>query len=152
MGVPVKTKALCLVTNQLNLGIDFSEGGRVERMLCSIKDEDLAVHTEGGNNIGVLGLVSSLVNFPRVLDLLNNVAFDGGNIACLAVATNFSALIVVLVGVGCHSLGDLNVGNLDKVGALIRRVGAEEQSVNPVVLALGLLDIWEPLDSKGRPS
>lgn len=126
MRVPVEAEALCLVANELNLGVDFAKGGGLKGVLCSVKDEDLAVDTEGGNDVGVLGLVSGLVDLARVLDLLDNVALDGGHVSGFSVSTNLAALLIVVVGIRRHSLRDLNVGNLDKVGALIGRVGAEE--------------------------
>ena len=119
MGVPVKTKSLCLVPNELNLSIDLAKRSRVKWVLRPVKDEDLAVHTQSGKDVGVLRLIASLVHLSRVLDLLNNVALDGSDIARLAVAADLASFLIIVVGIGRHSLGDLNIGDLQIVGALI---------------------------------
>lgn len=152
MRVPVQAKTLGLVSDELNLSINLSKGSRVERVLRSVKDKDLAVHAQCRENIRILGLVSSLVHFSRMLDLLNNIALDSRDIARLSVATDLASFLIVVVGVGRHSLGNLYIGNLKIVGAFIRGMSAKQEAVNFVVLALGLLDIGEPLDCEGRPS
>ena len=150
MGVPVQSEALRLVTHQLNLRIDLTKGCRLEGVLCPVKYQDFPVDAERSDNIGVLRLVSSLVHLSRVLDLLDNVALYGRNVS-LSVATNLSSVIVIVVRVGSDSLGNLNVGDLDKVGAFIGCVSAKEQTVNAIILALRVLDIREPLDGESWP-
>jgi hypothetical protein len=152
MRVPVQAKTLGLVSDELNLSINLSKGGRVERVLRPVKDKDLAVHAECRENIRILGLVSSLVHFSRMLDLLDNIALDSRDITRLSVATDLTSFLIVVVGVGRHSLGNLYIGNLEIVGTFIRGMSAKQEAVNFVVLALGLLDIGEPLDCEGRPS
>lgn len=151
MGVPVETETLGLVANKLDLSIDLAKRGRLERVFRSVKDQNLAINAEGSNDVGVLGLKASLVHLSRMLDLLDNVTLDGGNIARLSVATNLATLIVIVAGVRCHSLGNLDIGNLDEVGALIRSVSAEQKAVHSVVLALRFLDVGKPLNCQGWP-
>lgn len=151
MGVPVETETLGLVANKLNLSVDLAKRGRLERVFRSVKDQNLAINAESSNDVGVLRLEASLVHFSGMLDLLDNVTLDGGDIARLSVATNLATVLVVVAGVRCHSLGDLDISNLDEVGALIRCVSAEQKAVHSVVLALRLLDIREPLNCQGWP-
>jgi hypothetical protein len=119
MRVPIQTETLSLVSNKLDLSIDLSKGSRLERVLRSVEDENLAIHTKSGDDVGVLRLISSLVDFSGMLDLLNNLALDSSDITRLAVATNLTSLLIIVLGIGRHSLWNLNIGNLEKVGALV---------------------------------
>ena len=105
--------------DQFNLSIDLSGRGRVERMLRSIKDEDFAIDAKCRKDVGVLRLISSLVHFTRVLNSLNNVALDGSDITRLAIAADLASLLIIIVGVGRHCFGDLNIGDLKIVWTLI---------------------------------
>lgn len=119
MRVPVQAESLCLVSNKLNLWVDFAWGGRLKRMLCTVKDEDLAVNAERGNNVGILRLVAGLVDLTRVFDLLYNVTLDGGSVSSLAVAANLTTILIVVVWVGRSGLGYLDIGDLHIVGAVV---------------------------------
>lgn len=88
-------------------------------MLRSIKDEDFTIDAKRRKDVGVLRLISSLVHFTRVLNSLDNVALDGSDITRLAITANLASLLIIIVGVGCHCFGDLNIGNLEIVWALI---------------------------------
>lgn len=130
MRVPVQAETFGLVSNKLDLSVDLSKGSGLERVLCSVEDEDLAIHTKSGDDVRVLRLISSLVNFSGVLDLLNNLTLDSSDITRLAVATNLASLLIIVLGIGGYSLWNLNIGNLKKVGALIRSVSAKQEAVN----------------------
>lgn len=151
MGVPGETKSFSLVPNQFNLGIYLAKRGRLKRVLGAVEDENLSIYTQGGNDVGILRLVPSLVDLTRVLNLLDNVALDGSDVTGVAIATNFASLLIVVGGIWGNRLGDLDISNLQKVGTLIRRMGSEQQSVHAIVFALGFLDIGEPLDSQCWP-
>lgn len=152
MRVPVEAKALRLVANKLDLSVDLAKRGGLKRVLCAVENEDLAVNAESGDDVGVLRLVTGLVDLSRMLNLLDDVALDGGNIGGLAIATNFPSLLVVVVRVRSPSLGDLDVSELNEVGALIGSVCAEQEAMDPVVLVFRFLDVGEPLNGECRPS
>lgn len=119
MRVPVQAETFGLVSNKLNLRVDLSEGSGLERVLGSVEDKDFAIDTKSGDDVRILRLISSLINFSGVLDLLNNLALDSSDITRLTVATNLASLVIVVLGIGRYSLWNLNIGNLKKVGALV---------------------------------
>ena len=149
MRVPAQTKPLGLVSMALELGVDLAR--RLAAVLGPVEDENASINTESGNQIRVLRLVARLVDLVRVVNLLDNVELDGRHVLGLAVAADLAALLVVLVGVGGDVGGDLDLGDLDVVLDAGRRVRAEQQPVDAVVLVLGLLDVGEPLGRQGRP-
>jgi hypothetical protein len=99
-----------------------------------------------------LRLITGLVDFPRVLNSLYDVALEGGNIACLSIASNLASFLVVVVGIRRHSFGYLDIGNLKEVGTVVRSVCSEQKTVHAIVFALGFLDVREPLNGKRGPS
>ena len=121
-------------------------------MLRPVKDENLAVDAERGDDVRILGLVASFVHFAGMLNLVNNVTLDGGNVSRLAVASNLPAILIIVVRIRRHGLGDLHIGNLEVVGAVVRGVRAQQQAVGAEVLAFHIFDIWEPLHCESRPS
>ena len=149
---PVEAKTLLLVADELEFGANNTRWSTA--VPASIEDQDPAVDTEGGDEIGVLGLVASLVNLARVVNLLDDVEANSCNLSrrCLAaIAANLATLLIVIMRVWLYSLGYLNLGNLYVVGDIRSCVGAQEQTVNSVVLILGLFDIGEPLSRQCRP-
>lgn len=157
MGIPGEAEPFRLVTNQLDLSIHLAKSGWLKRVLGAVKDEDLAIDTKRGDDIWVLRLIPSLVHLARVLNLLDNVALDGSNVAGISIAPNLASLLIVIGWVWRDSFGNLNIGNLQEICALVGRMRAKEQAVHAVVLALWFLDVGEPLDSQswprqGRPS
>lgn len=151
MGVPVQAEALEGVAVQLNLRVELTHRRGLKSMLCAIKDEDPTVNAEGRNDVRVLRLIAGLVDLTRMLNLVDNVALDGSHISRLAVAANLATIIIIIIGVGRRGLGDLDVGDLQVVWAVVRRVSAQEEAVRAVVGTLGLLYIREPLDGQGWP-
>lgn len=151
MRIPVQAEALCLVSDELDLGVDLAKVGWLKGVFCPVKDQDPTIHAESGNDVWVLRLVSRLIHLPGVLDLVNNVALDGCDIPRFAVATNLSPLFIKFIRIGRHRFGDLDVGDLKEIGAVVGGVGAEQEPVGAEILTLHVLDIREPLDSQGRP-
>lgn len=86
-----------------------------------------------------------------MLYLLNDVAFDGGDITILAIATDLTSLLVVVVWVRSGGLGNLDLGDLHKVSAFVGGMGAKQESVGAVVVAADFLNVWEPLHRKSWP-
>jgi hypothetical protein len=119
VGIPGEPKAFSFMSNQFNLRINFAQIGWLQWVLCAIKDENLAVDTQCGNDVWVLRLVARLVHFARVLNLLDNVTLDGGRISRLAVSANFASLFIVVVRIRRKSFRDLNIGNLQVVRAFV---------------------------------
>ena len=149
MGVPAESKALAAVSMELYLGVDLAL--RLARVLRAIKDEDLAINAHGGQDIRVLGLVPSLVDFAGVVNLLSDVELDLGSVASLAVAAHLAALIVVVLGAWLSLLGNLHLGDLDVVRLLVRGMGSDEETVDPDVLVLRLFHVREPLGGERGP-
>jgi hypothetical protein len=148
VGIPAQTEALLLVAMKLDLGVDLAVG-RVA-VLGAIKDENPGVGGQCCDEVGVLRAVARLVHLLGVVDLLNNVPLHG-SLVNLAVAANLASLVIVVAGVGLDRLGDLDLGDLQVVLLALGGVGANERTVDAAVLALGLLDIGEPLDGQGWP-
>jgi hypothetical protein len=115
-------------------------------MLCPIKDENSTINTKRSNDVWILRLIAGLVDFPGVLDSLYDVAFKGGNIACLSIASNLASFLVIVVGVRCYSFGYLDIGDLEKVGTIVRSMGSEQETVHAIVFAFWFLYVREPLN------
>jgi hypothetical protein len=81
-------------------------------MLGAVKNENFAIYTQSGNDIWILRLVSSLVHLSRVLDLLDNITFDGSYSPGAAVAPNLASLLIVVGRVWCDRFGNLDIGDL----------------------------------------
>lgn len=120
-------------------------------VLRPVKDENSTIDTKRGDDVWVLRLIASLVDFARMLNLLYDVALEGGNLACLSIASNLASFFIVVVRVRCHGFGNLDIGDLKEVGTIVGRVGSEQETVNAIVFALWLLDVREPLHSEGWP-
>lgn len=149
MRIPAETKSLLLVTLQCYLGVDLAI--RVDAVLGAVKHQDLAINSQRGNEVWVLGAVAGLVDLAIVVDLLDNVPLDC-SLLCLAVASNFASLLIVVARVYLDGLGDLNLGDLKIVRLAFGGVGTNQSSMDAAVLSLGFLDVGEPLDRQGRPS
>ena len=106
-------------------------------MLGTIEDKNLSINAHRCNNIGVLWLISSLVDFSRVVDLLLNGHLDCGLLAIrrVAVATNLSSLLVVVMRVCCDILWQFNIGNLEVILGIVGGMRAYQQSMDGVILA-----------------
>jgi len=94
------------------LELGFDGAGGLAAVLGTIKDENATVDAKGGNQIGILRLISCFVNLVGVIDLLNDVEADGGDVFRLSIAADLAALFIVLFGVGGHGFGYLDLGDL----------------------------------------
>ena len=83
-------------------------------VLCAIKHQNSSINAHCGNDVRILWLVSSLVNLSWMINLLLDVHFDGSlfSRAGVAVATNLSALFIVIMWVGCNVLWEFNICDL----------------------------------------
>lgn len=71
MRTPAQSKTFFRVTEKLNLWIDGSCWRT--RMLRSVPDHDSPIRAHSGYYIRVLWLISSFVDLPFVVDLLDNI-------------------------------------------------------------------------------
>lgn len=152
MGVPGQAKPFFLVSSQLDLGARCAGG--VHAVLGTVKDQDSAINGECGDDVRVLGLISGLVHFAGVVNLLGDLERDDGRLAATwpaSVAAKLPALLVILSRVGLDGLGDLEFGYLDIVGLPLGCVGSDKQPVDCLVLFLQILDVGEPLGRQGGP-
>lgn len=115
-------------------------------MLCPIKDENSAINAKSSDDVWVLRLIASLVDLSGMLNSLYNIALEGSNVTCLSVASNLASFLVIVVRVRYYSFGYLDIGDLEKVGAAVRGVSSEQETVHAIVFALWLLDVRKPLD------
>lgn len=148
VGVPGQAKSFLFVALESYLWVDLSV--RRVAVLGPVKDQDIATAGQGGNQIRVLGAISSLVNLAGVVDLLDNVPLHCSLVA-LSVTTNLATLLIVVGRVRSDILGYLHLGNLEVVLLVVGGVSTDEGSVDADVSSLGLLDIGEPLDCESRP-
>lgn len=121
-------------------------------MLRSVEDENFAVDAKSSNNVRVLRLITGLVDFPRVLNPLYDVALERGNIASFSIASNLASFLVVVVGIRRHGFGYLDIGDLKEVGTVVGSVCSQQKTVHAIVFALGFLDVREPLNGERGPS
>ena len=152
VGVPGQAETLFLVPDQLVLGVGGAAG--VRAVLGAVVDEHLAVHRQRGNDVGVLGLVSGLVDLAGVVDLLDNLEGDDRRLPAAlpaAVPAQLAAVLVKLASIGLDRLGNVQLGNLEVVWLLPRCVSSDQQSVDCLVLLLDVFDVGEPLGCQGRP-
>jgi hypothetical protein len=96
-------------------------------VLRAIEYENSAVHGECGNDIGILGLIACFVDFARVVDLLHNVEIE--RLFGTSVAANLSSLFVELCQVGHTIVGNLDMGDLNVILRLARRVRSKKYTV-----------------------
>ena len=148
MGAPVEAKPFFRVPDQLHLRADLA--GRFHGVPGSVKNSYLAIHTQGSNDVGVLGLVPRLVDLTFVVDLLDNLEIYLG-VVFGDIATDLAPVVVEVGGVRLDVPGNLNFGNLEVVWGHVRRVSAEEEAMGPAVLFRVVLNVREPLGGQGRP-
>lgn len=149
MRIPAEPETLTLVAVELDLRVDLPL--RLAGVLRAIEDEDLSIDTHSGENVRVLRLVPRLVDLAGVVNLLSDVELDLGGIARLAIAANLAPLIVVVFRIRLGRLGNFHLGDLEVVRLFLRRVGANEETVNSDIPVLGLFHIGEPLCGESGP-
>src|SRR5687767_7630356 len=120
-------------------------------MFCTVKNEKPSVNADCSNDIRILRLVTSFVHFAWMLDLVHNIALDGGNVTGLSVATDLSTILIIVLWVWCHMLRNLHICDLQEIRAVIRSMGTEQQAIDLVVLALRFLHVRKPLNGQSWP-
>ncbi len=135
------------MSSKPQIRLALAAGVRFAGVLSVVKHKYIACWSLGGNNTGVLWHVAGTVHFAFMVnfDLYLNLARNTAKAAKLAL------LIVIMRGI---ELGIL-VGQLDradkKVILLVRRVSAQDKTVNGVVFALRAGDVRQPLSGQARP-
>ena len=134
MRVPTQSKTFLGMTNKFSLRIDNSFGHTA--MLGAIEDQNSSVITHCRNDVGILWLVSRLVNFSWVIDFLLNVHLDRSLSATrgrVAITADFSCLLIVVAGVWGDILRKLDVCDLDVVLGVVGSVCSDQESVYSAV-------------------
>lgn len=126
MRTPAKPKAFPCVAKQLHLRINCSSGQTW--MLRAVPNHHPSICTHSRDYIWVLRLIPRLVDFALVVDLLHNVELDfhGRPFGAAAVAPDFSAFIVVVIGVRGSGIRKLYVSNLQIILSITRSMRAEQ--------------------------
>lgn len=101
-------------------------------MFRPVEDQNFSRRAFGGNQIGVLGHVSSLVYFSRVNYLLNDL-----NLGCRrdGVTTHFPPFVVPLET--DIAFGEVDSCDLKMILGLARGVSAEKKAMDRVWLVCG---------------
>lgn len=105
MRIPAEPEALCLMTQELHLGIHISS--RLARVLRAIPDHHPAVRAHGRDDIRVLWLVSCLVHLSLVINLLGNVELDLHLwlLRASTITSNLTPFLIIVLGVGSIGVG-----------------------------------------------
>ena len=74
MRTPAQAESFFGVPIQFHLGIHLTSWDT--RMLCSVKHHNSSICTHRRDHVRILWLVSGLVDFSLVIDLLDDVEFD----------------------------------------------------------------------------
>ena len=121
VGVPAQSKSFLLVPYKF--GLWGHDALREAAVLGSVEDEDTPINAHGGYDVGVLGLVSGLVDLSRVIYLLLDVHLNRSLFARrgISISTDFAAIFVVGARVRGDVLWDLDVRDLQVV---LRAVGS----------------------------
>lgn len=118
-------------------------------MLGAVPDVDIVVRGEGGDDVGVLRLVTSLVDLAWVNHLLKD-----GELDLLFGCTKASKLFSRRVVVGERRrrwFGKVDLRDLEVFGLCARGVSADHQAVGAKSCTGDVLDVGHPLSSQGRP-
>ena len=151
--VPSQAEAFLLVPDEFNLRVRFVSRMKAA-MLRPIKNQDLSVNRECGDNVWILRLVSCFVDLAGVINLLRDLESDHERLAATgsaSKATKLATLLVKIGGVGLDRLWDLKFCNLDVVRLSLRRVRSDEQSVDRFIFVLQVLNVGEPLSRQSWP-
>ena len=169
MGTPAETEPFSLVANKFNLRINNTNWHA--RVFCTVEYHDSSIRTHGRDDIRILRLVSSLVDFSLVVNLLYNGEFHFHRCRFLSrassIASNLLTFLVVIFGIWSSKVRKLDMRNLKEVLCFARGMGSDEQSMGRVILvrrpmsfslrdmtskrAFVPLNIREPLGCKSRP-
>ena len=105
-------------------------------MLRPIPDQNSTIRTHGGDQIGILRHTPSLVDLPRMIDLLDQIELERRRIFTRteSVSPNLLARLVVVVEIWTSGIRKLNVRNLKIIVGLSGSVGSYEQTMDGVVV------------------
>ena len=110
---------------------------RLARVFRSVENHDSSVCTHGGEYVGVLRLISGLVNLPFVVNSLYDIEFDLHYGRFLRGSTPVSADLLAFFVIVCRIrrdwLGKLHLGYLYVILGFIGGVCTNQESVRRVV-------------------
>lgn len=113
MWTPTETEALLCMPEELHLRIDMSCG--YTRMFCPVPDHNPTIRAHCCDDVRILWLISSFIDFTLMVNLLNNIEFDlHRRLLCGAgpVAADLFPLFVIFGGVGGDGIRQLTVYDL----------------------------------------
>ena len=126
-----------MLPDQSDIGPALPTTLRLARMLCAIKDVNLAGNSLRRDEVRILGHITRPVDLALVVDFLDNVDTrlwrDG-------MATELAALVIVvrpvefICGGAIITLREVYFGNLEVVLGLAGRVRAEQEAMDCVGL------------------
>lgn len=98
VGAPAEPEAFCLMADQFHLRVDYSS--RCAWMFRPVPYHNPPIRAHRCYYVGILRLVSGLVDFALVIDLLDDMEFDF-RLRCLlrgsaAVSTDFFSFLIVV--------------------------------------------------------
>lgn len=118
------------------------------RVLAVVEHENLSADRLSGYNERILGHITSPVDLPFVIDLLNNLDLAAG----ATEAAEVGAVVVVVASIVLGVLeGELDLGKHEVIGLVLGGVGAQDHLLNGVVLAGRLVAAGKPFDGERRP-
>lgn len=118
-------------------------------MLRPIPHVHIVIRCPGRDEVRILRLIPSLVNFAGVNNLLNDRELNR-LFRCAVSAQLFRAWIVVCKS-GCRWFRQLDLCNLDVIFRVAGGVSAEEEAMGAKGFAWDVLNVGHPLGSEGRP-
>lgn len=136
MKTPAQAEALCFVAYKFHLRVYMPCG--CTRVFRPIPNHDPAIRAHGSYYVWILRLVSRLVHFVLMVDLLHDVKLHFHR-RCLvrastAVSTDLLSLLIIFCGIRSDWFWELYVSYLQVVLSLARCVCANEKSVRRVIL------------------
>lgn len=86
-----------------------------------VKDENFAIDTHCCDDVWVLRLISSFVDFAGMINLLHYGHLNGWRVARrrVAVATNLSSFIIIVPLIRCNVLRKLDICDLEVIRCII---------------------------------
>ena len=92
-----------------------------QTVFSPIKDQNFAVNTHCRNNVRVLWLISSFIDFARVINLLHYIHLNGWRVARrrVAIATNLASLVIVVSLIWCDIFRKFYVGDLEVIRCIV---------------------------------
>lgn len=132
--VPAEPKPFSIMSQELHLGVDVARGQA--RVLRAIPDHDPPICAHCRDNVRVLWLVTRLVDLALVVNFLDNVEFDLHLrlLGTPTIASNFTFLLVVIIGIRGIGIGKLHMGNLEVIRRIIGGMCSDQEAMSRVGL------------------